>query len=320
MTSFKCKECGADYKTRRSLHAHIKKHNMLIGDYYVKHFQRRDKFTGELLPFKKFDDYFKRDFSHRGNFAKWIKQTNKVDVCDYLVTLLNRRIREKGIDYGPCDLELKSAELPSVDTYKKFFGSYTEACAKCGVKPLLRGQLPKAFWGNYSHEMIMVDTREQKPLTFSNSASMKLDVGDYSTLPEKFDYTFVDRKSLADFCASVTNAKERFKREMERCREMGSYLFVVVEADYEKLRFENRKLFHKHHLRYVMANMREFQKEFSDCCQFVFSGNREYSTLLIPKLLCLGRKTHNVDIQYFWEKHLKQREEAHNGMGSGRSS
>jgi hypothetical protein len=211
-------------------------------------------------------------------------------------------------------LELISVGIPSVDVYKKYFGSYTTACEECGVKPLLGKQLPKAFWRDYQDETIIIDTREQKPLSFNNSTSMKLDVGDYSVLPEKFDYTFVDRKGLPDFFASITNAKERFKREIERCREMGCYLFVVVETDYTKLHLSNRKLFHKMNMGFIHASMREFQKEFHDCCQFVFSGNRGYSTLLIPKILCLGRSIHSVDVNYFWMKYLEHRKEVNNGM------
>ena len=41
--SFECKECGENFTFLRSLHAHIKKHGLYLGDYYVKHFQKKDK-------------------------------------------------------------------------------------------------------------------------------------------------------------------------------------------------------------------------------------------------------------------------------------
>lgn len=310
MMSFECKECGESYKNRRSLHAHIKKHKMLIGDYYVKHYQRRDKLTGELLPFKKVDDYFKRDFSHLANFEKWICVASRNEVSDYLIKILKRRIDEKDLNYGPCDLELRSAGLPSVDVYKEFFGSYTEACKKCNVMPLLGMPLRNnEFFQDFSQEHILIDTRERKPLVFENSSQMKLDVGDYSVLPEKFDYTFVDRKSLPDLVNTLSTCMDRFKRELDRCRQMGCYLFVVVESDYEDIRFWNRKLYHKSDLRFIFACIREIQREYYDCCQFVFSGNRGYSTVLIPKLLCLGRRVHNVDIHYFWNKMVQKKKE-----------
>ena len=55
----------------------------------------------------------------------------------------------------------------------------------------------------------------------------------------------------------------------------------------------------KVNLKYVFHNMRALQHDFKDCCQFVFSGNRSNSVLLIPKLLVLGKKVWSTDIQYF---------------------
>ena len=50
--SYKCKECGDSFDSLRSLHAHIKKHDKMLGDYYVDNYQRKDKLTGELIHFK----------------------------------------------------------------------------------------------------------------------------------------------------------------------------------------------------------------------------------------------------------------------------
>jgi hypothetical protein len=45
--------------------------------------------------------------------------------------------------------------------------------------------------------------------------------------------------------------------------------------------------------------MKELQRDFGDCCQFVFAKNRSSSQILIPKLLMLGNRMWNVDVQYF---------------------
>jgi hypothetical protein len=50
--------------------------------------------------------------------------------------------------------------------------------------------------------------------------------------------------------------------------------------------------------------MRELQRQYSDCCQFVFSGSREKSQELTPKLLVMGKKLWKTDMQYFWSKNL----------------
>ena len=49
--------------------------------------------------------------------------------------------------------------------------------------------------------------------------------------------------------------------------------------------------------------MRLLQHEFSGNCQFIFTGSREKSEALIPKLLYHGKKLWNVDLQYYIDKH-----------------
>ena len=69
--SFNCKECGQTYETLRSLHAHLKKHDMFVGDYYVKHFAKKDRFTDELIPYKNYSQYFSKDFISADNMRLW---------------------------------------------------------------------------------------------------------------------------------------------------------------------------------------------------------------------------------------------------------
>ena len=67
MTLFNCLECQQEFDSERSLHAHIKKHDMYLHDYYVKHFARRDLHTGDLLPFKNKEQYFSSFFLNEEN-------------------------------------------------------------------------------------------------------------------------------------------------------------------------------------------------------------------------------------------------------------
>ena len=308
MTLFKCKECGQDFEALRSLHAHIKKHKMFLGDYYVKHFARKNKLTGDLLPFKNYDDYFAKDFSQPHQLMEWIEKSPDVEVKEYISKLLQDRVKEKGINYGPTELELKSVGLPSIDVYKKYFGSYTYVCDKADVKPLLGSKLPKAFFDDYSETKILIDTREQQPLSFKNSESYKLDIGDYGATSKDYDYTYVDRKSFGDFCGTTTVGYARFCKELDRCKSLGTYLFVVMEFSFDGIEECNFKSYKKYKLDYVLHNMREIQKQYKDCCQFVFAGSREMSELIIPKILLLGKELWNTDVHYFWDKHLKNNE------------
>ena len=300
--SFKCKECEESFKSLRSLHAHIKKHKILLGDYYVKHFARKNKLTGDLLPFKNYNDYFSKDFSQPHQLMEWCESAEEDEVKDYIIKILKRRVDDKKLKYGPSDLELISCGLPSVDLYKKHFGSYTEACRLCGVKPLLYKNLPKSFDSDYSETKILIDTREQQPLRFKNQEKYKSDVGDYSVEASNYDYTHVDRKSFGDFCGTLTSGYSRFCKELDRCRDIGCYLFVVMEFPYEEMQEINKKSYKKYKLDYVFHNVREIQQKYSQFCQFVFAGSREKSQELIPKLLILGKKLWHTDVNYFWNK------------------
>ena len=309
--SFKCKECGESFTSLRSLHAHVKKHDMVLGDYYVKNYARKDKLTGDLIPFKNYKQYFRTYFLNSDNMLKWCHAAPKAEVKKFIIDILKDRREEKALDKAPPDVYLKTAGLPDVDIYKRLFGSYSKACQTIDLEPMLSRQLPTTFYNDYTSTRVLIDTREQQPLNFKNSRVLKLDVGDYGVMGSDYSYTFVDRKSYQDFCSTVTNGYNRFVKELERCKSLGCFLFIVVEAAFHEMEDENKKSFKKFKLDYVFHQMREIQAEYSDCCQFVFSGSRENSELIIPKLLVLGSKLWLVDVQYFWDKHIKE-----NGLGN----
>jgi len=81
---FNCLECSKDFDSERSLHAHIKKHDMFLHDYYVKHFERKNLLTNELLPFKNKDSYFELDFENISQLYKWCETAPPELVKDYI--------------------------------------------------------------------------------------------------------------------------------------------------------------------------------------------------------------------------------------------
>jgi len=83
--------------------------------------------------------------------------------------------------------------------------------------------------------MIIVDTREQKPLwdpLTMEVLSKKLDEGDYTTeqLLGKFH---VERKSPSDLYGSIIQNHDRFRKELERAQAKGVKLSIFVECPYE---------------------------------------------------------------------------------------
>lgn len=96
---------------------------------------------------------------------------------------------------------------------------------------------------------IFTDTREQNTLEFkvggdvSEVVRTKLPYGDYFGGWEDKAGNFVDffpvafeRKSMGDLYGTLTSGMERFKREIERAKEDGFQLIIIVEGCFEEVR------------------------------------------------------------------------------------
>ena len=303
---FECKECDNAFDTQRGLHMHIKKHEMLLGDYYVKNYPRFDRLTEKPIEFKNAKQYFSIDFNSTRSMNLWFEKAPEDEVKKYILEKFKKRIEKKNLKYAPSSLYLKTGDWPTLDVIKKLFGSYNAFCGQIGVVPAYGGNICKEFFEYYDDKEIWIDTRESRPLNFKNSYVFKLDFGDYTLPPKNYTYTNVERKSFQDFAATVTNGYDRFIKEIERCQSLGCFLFIVVEADYNKIYKTNSAAYKKFNMGFVFSRMRSIEAQFSHCCQFVFSGSRKDSEALIPKILNCGKKLWNVDLQYFWEKELEK--------------
>ena len=303
--SYKCKVCHEEFDTEKGLHIHLKKHKMDLATYYTTFFPRYNMLTGDPLPFKNKEDYFNHDFSTRRQLLKWCMTESEDKVKKYALLKLKKRIEDKDLKFAPNHLELKISQLPDIDVYKKLFGSYSEACKEIGVKPLLGKSIDSRFFNDdeeFENLKILIDTREQKPLTFMKSEELKLDFGDYTVGGDDYNYTYVDRKAEQDFKGTLSGGMKRFRRELERVREFGSYLFIVVESDLTKIYKNNMFGPHKSNLNFIYHNMRLLTHEFKGHCQFVFTGNRANSQSVIPKILSIGEPLWGVDLQYWIDK------------------
>ena len=301
-----CKICSEQFESEKSLHMHLRSHKITLAEYYTKYYPRDNLLTGEPLPFKNKEQYFDRDFSNRKQLLDWCAKTPDAKVKEYILDLLDRRIKRKELQFAPSHLELKTSDMPTVDLYQKHFGSYSAACSLVGVKPLFCSRLPDE-WSNPVPDdvKIFVDTREQQPLQFKNSESLKLDFGDYAVGSNHYDYTYVDRKSETDFKSTLSkNSLNRFQAELQRTKDFDSYLFVVTETDMSTMEKRNKWSPHTSNMKYIYHNMRVLAHEFAGHCQFIFTGSREQSQQLIPKILTLGKKLWNVDLQYYISNRL----------------
>jgi len=82
---------------------------------------------------------------------------------------------------------------------------------------------------------IVVDTREQRPYNFNEHVvevfKQKLNTGDYSLVGYE-DRVALERKSIDDLIGCLITGRDRFKRELERARELDHFA-VIVECSME---------------------------------------------------------------------------------------
>lgn len=299
--SLKCNICGELFPVERSLHAHIKTHGMLIGDYYVQFYPKFDKWTKEPIPFKNINQYKNTDFRHKKNMYKWLDSCEPIEAASYCSKVLKEYCEEKGLKgkSAPNHLFfLTHPRLPKIQYYDKFL-NLTELFGEIGLIQVQNKKTDNLFAKKLPLNLrIAQDTREQNPLPLKNSEQFKLDCGDYSLLGENYNYVFVDRKSESDFKGTMASGYERFRRELDRVRQLQSYLFIVTESDPRQIYQNNNLPFKKaSNLDYVWENMRNIILDYSDVCQFVFTSNRKNSVELVPRLLFWGNDLKNVDVQ-----------------------
>jgi len=300
--SVKCKICGSEFKTERSLHTHIKAHGILLSEYYITYYPRYNLYTGELIPFKNKKQYFSTYFSNSEEIEKWLATADQKQAQQILLKILEDRIISKDLQYAPNHLELKLLDLPEIKIYKKYFGSYNEACRRLQVEPLLNKSIKSKFLHpdkNLKDIEILIDTREQTPLKFENSKSHKLDFGDYTASGENYNKTYIDRKSETDFKSTMTVGFDRFKKELDRARKFDSFLYVVTESSIDRIINNNSFGAHKSNLTFVWHQMRVLSHEYAKNCQFIFSGGRNRSENLIPILLNAGEGMWHSDVQFY---------------------
>ena len=301
----KCQVCSQSFETEKSLHIHLKKHGLYQAEYYCTYYPRHSVHYKQKIPFLNKKQYFSQEFIDFSEFLSWENSQNKEMVKAKCVDMLNNRISEKKYTYAPFHNEIKTLDLPPISIYKKYFSSYNGACKLIGKEPIFNKGLPKIFTEKELSDLpILVDTREQDPLPFKNSRVEKLFVGDYLLDSGDYSYTFVDRKSENDFLGTLSSGIERFEKEIKKTVDLDGYLFVVVESSIEEIKSNHKKYNRKTSLEYVFHNMRSLTHKYARHLQFVFTGNRDNSLQIIPKILYHGKILWQVDLQYFIDYEL----------------
>jgi hypothetical protein len=311
MGNMVCKECQATFAFPATLHRHLKSHKMTMEVYYHKHFPRYDLFTGELIWFKSLEHYLACDFNSKDAMQSWFKTHNSNECRDMLTRMMYKQKEAKKLKYTPCQVELRSATLPpmpSVITFEKYL-PYYEFCAQdFGLinkfKYVTREDIQKV---PPLDKTILVDTREQRPLEFSGPIkSVKLEVGDYAIEnPTHSPALMIERKTICDFIGTLGRDFSRFKREIDRARQLPIYIVVLVEESLSNaLDFVKRCDVSPHLVvtpEYIFHHVRAILQRESHI-QFLFTNNRDESSRVAEKLLASKSLFKEADLQKLYDE------------------
>lgn len=307
-----CKECQSTFDNEKSFHGHLRKHKLKIKEYYEKHYPKNCLQTGKKLQWKDGDDLL--SYSSRNFIDKIALNQYFLSESDSAETVeLKKKILEEFIEDSykrnlvfPSEIELASLPIaPNLLIFQKYFG----------IPEFLDGKkMPSRFnyVTNYSLDLelpkvdfdeftILVDTREQAPYRFFSSIKGKLNSGDYALAGKLFNDVVVERKSVSDFGGTVVSGNERFRRELDRVREEGRYLIILVEFNIHDL--YKHKFYGYSNPAFVSHNMRGLIRDYSDCCQFVFGGARTSCIKYCVQFLLYGQKCRQIDLQLFVDSH-----------------
>lgn len=310
---FTCVIDQSPHESLEALHKHIRKLKVTQEAYYTVHAPRRDRQTGEPIPFKApVAEYLRREFASRLTLKQWLV-ANPEQGRDWALDWLAARREEKGLVAAPCQVELRSipAPCPDVRYYERAFeGGYAAACAWAGLPARFGGQLPQL------RELpcpVVIDTREQRPLELAcPTVRGTLRSADYG-LPASHDQgVYVERKSLTDLVGTLSERESRpgdsnlarFTRELERVTEIGAYVVLLVEAPLTDALGYNHIPYLKRQMakvritpEHVFHNLRDLCQRFPATFQPLFVKGRPEAARAVVRLLAAGEAVRTVDLQ-----------------------
>ena len=302
MGSIFCKECNKSFEIEKSLHFHLKAHNLDVPTYYQRHYPRYDWWDGTLIKFKDKDHYFSENFNSRANLISWLTQKAAPEEARiYSIELLKQRKEEKGLIYAPDHVYLKSLMIPSVDYYEKYQDGYNRVCESIGLKSQYDYTTKITVETAKKQEMIIhYDSRERDPLLFTvKTVKNTLNFADYSVGGELFDNIWVERKELGDLISSFSNGYERIQREIERAKEQCAYLIFACERPLkEALAIEHLPFLHMQCTSsFIFSRIRRILEKYINV-QFCFCNGRGHLSNLIESIFLIGKNIKKIDIQH----------------------
>ncbi len=298
---YKCLIDGAEFDSEGTLHNHISRRlKVKLETYYQQYYPRQDLLTFDPIVFKNKDFYFHSLFNSRNNMVKYLKKNKDRDT---IVELIRLRKECKNLTFAPSTVEARTCTLPSPLFVEKLGHNYNQICKDLDLITRF-DYSPSLFFDNLGKLEILVDSREQRPLSFEGHEviSSKLDFGDY-TCRSHYNKVFIERKSLVDLCGTLSQGLERFQKEIARAKTLDSYIVVLIESPLESLATigktpETYKV--KASPDFIAKRMRGLCQQFSNL-QFLFVGHRAQMVPVIHQIFKLGENAKALDLQYRYD-------------------
>jgi len=242
---------------------------------------------------------------------KWLKSQPLEKSKEYCIDLLKKRKKDKNLIYSPSQIELRTIMSPSIVFYNKIFDDYYDVCSSLGLENKFIH--PKNISNQFNFKLtkddtMYVDTREQNWLKFNIPFEIKtLPYGDYTCSNDNCN-CYIERKSLSDFISTLSVGNlERFKKEIQKAHQNGSYLVVVIEEklqnalSFQYLPHISKKI--KATPEFIFHNVRSLLQEY-DNLQFLFVDGREEMKRTIEAILASKCFYKKADLQLAYDLKL----------------
>lgn len=305
---------GSAHESVKDLHKYLRFLHVTQEAYYHEYVPRRDRLTNEMIPFKDVEQYVTAEFISKPNLKKWLKD-NPDEGWKWSREWLKRRKDEKGLVYAPCQAELRTLMCPSMPYYEVHAeGEYYRLTDELGFKPRFITAQP-VFTPLDS--AIIQDTREQMPLKIDHPTQIEtLNVGDYALSGARDVGIRIERKSLSDFCGTMSgrvverkagsdSAYQRFQRELDRATKAGYYVVMMVEAninDAQRFNYLPQTKRVKASPSYVFHQLRDILVQYPLSLQVLFVDGRVEMAKKMVRVLEMGAQVRSVDLQYAYER------------------
>lgn len=304
MLSLNCKICGQ----LNPENSHFwKNHNIRIELYFQQYYGFRDKLSNQLLPFTSTETYFLNQFSDRDNLRAWFKQATKEDKVRYIRDYLSRRMDIKDIIFLPSAFEVRSLQLPTINYIEKNLGAgvWNNIGTEVGLKIKYDYNQKLEFDLDKNINWI-IDTREQSLISTTNKRIETLNFGDY-TIEDNIQGIWVEKKSLNDFCGTLSKGFDRFGRELERCKQNNGYLIILVDEKFSNLK-SIKYLPHTRNIRatsdFILHRAREILNSFPLNCQILCVDGKREASRILDKIFRLKNDIRTVDLIFYYDNAL----------------